>query len=180
MRAEHDHISLTDALSMTRTNAGRTLLELSRTDTHHSGLLLVFLRHAGCAFCRETLADLAKHRKPIEGAHARIVLVHMAPSDSDAATFFARYGLGDLQRVADPSQALYRAFELDRATRAQLFSPRTIVRAILATIRHGAGGREGDVLQMPGAFLVRDGVVVRAHRHATPADRPDYRALASP
>ena len=45
MRADHDHISLTDALAMTRTNTGRTLLELSRTDAGHRGLLIVFLRH---------------------------------------------------------------------------------------------------------------------------------------
>lgn len=27
---------------------------------------------------------------------------------------------------------------------------------------------------MPGAFVISDGQVVRAHLHAGPADRPDY------
>ncbi|MGP1310160.1 MAG: hypothetical protein ACTS27_08185, partial [Phycisphaerales bacterium] len=76
MRAEHDHFSLTDALAMTKGNGGRTLLAHSRTDDGHAGLLLVFLRHAGCTFCREALADVAKRRRRIENAKVRIVLVH--------------------------------------------------------------------------------------------------------
>jgi hypothetical protein len=45
-----------------KTNYGVTLNELSRI----SPVLLVFLRHAGCTFCREALADLAARRPEIE------------------------------------------------------------------------------------------------------------------
>lgn len=180
MRAPHDHISLTDALAMTRTNKGRTLLELSRVDEQHAGLYLVFLRHAGCTFCREALHDVSKHRSKIERHGVRVVLVHMTPSDEDAATLFSKYGLGDLPRVADPDQSLYRAFELQRGTPSQLFGLKCVLRGIPALLRgHGVGRLVGDGFQMPGVFLVRDGVVARAFRHRSVADRPDYCALAT-
>ena len=44
---------------------------------------------------------------------------------------------------------------------------------------HGFGWPKSDPLQLPGAFLLRDGVIVRAFRHATSADRPDYCELAA-
>ncbi len=181
MRADHDHISLTDALASTRTNKGRTLLELSRVDPQHAGLCLVFLRHAGCTFCREALRDVSKQRAKIEGARARIVLVHMTPDDKDAQALFKKFGLGDLQRVSDPHQSLYRAFELKRGTFGQLFGLKCVVRGLPAFFKsHGVGRMVGDGFQMPGVFLVRDGVVVRAFRHRSAADRPDYCSIAAP
>jgi peroxiredoxin len=181
MRAPHDHISLTDALARTRTNKGRTLLELSRVAPQRAGLYLVFLRHAGCTFCREALHDVSKQRAKIEAAGVRIVLVHMTPDDKDAEALFKKYGLGDLQRVSDPNQSLYRAFELKRGTPGQLFGLKCFLRGIPAMLKgHGVGRLVGDGFQMPGVFLVRDGVVVRAFRHGSAADRPDYCSIAAP
>ncbi len=39
-----------------RTETGQTLLEL----LDESPLLLIFLRHFGCSFCRQTLDDVSK------------------------------------------------------------------------------------------------------------------------
>src|SRR5260370_484740 len=61
----------------TRTSAGMTLDEVSRL----SPVLLVFLRHRGCPFCREALADIAAQRKEIEKTGTQIVLVHMLNED---------------------------------------------------------------------------------------------------
>jgi peroxiredoxin len=180
MRAEHDHISLTDALAMTRTNTGRTLLELSRTDATHRGVLIVFLRHLGCTFCREALHDVAKKRADIESRNVRIVLVHMAPSNDDAKTLFTKYNLADIPRVSDPYQSLYKAFELQRGTPSQLFGIKAFLRGVPAFFKgHGVGRLVGDGFQMPGVFLVQDGVVAHAFRHNSVADRPDYCALAT-
>jgi len=45
---------------------------------------------------------------------------------------------------------------------------------------HGFGGVTSNVYQMPGAFLVKDGRVIREFRHQSPSDRPDYSELACP
>lgn len=182
MRAEHDHISLTDTLASTRAHDGRTLLELSRTDPTHAGMLLVFLRHSGCTFCREALADLAKKRDDLKSRRVRLVLVHMGPENEQTAAHFAKYGLQSHPRVSDPDRALYRAFDLRRGSFSQLFGLKCFLRGLRAAIvgRHWVGRLVGDGFQMPGVFLVRDGVIAQAFRHRSAADRPDYCEIATP
>lgn len=159
-----------------RTNQGVTLEEMSTL----SPVLLVFLRHAGCTFCREALADLAARRKEIESEGARLTLVHMG-SEEHGARFFAKYGLADVPRVSDPDRTLYRAFGLPRGSLGDLFGPKVWWRGFQAAIldRHGVGTLVGDGFQMPGVFLIFHGEVLRSYRHQSAADRPNYMALVT-
>jgi peroxiredoxin len=158
-----------------KTQYGVSLLEMSQL----SPTMIVFLRHLGCTFCRETLADLGKQRAKIEADGVRVALVHMA-QESEAEPFLKKYGLVDLPRVSDPGQAVYRAFGLDRGSLLQLFGLKTWVRAFQSVVVQGnkQGATIGDSFQMPGVFLVFHGEVLRAYRHQSPADRPDYVSLA--
>lgn len=166
--------NIEDVLQNTSTNHGESLAALSS----RAPALVVFLRHLGCTFCREALADLRDRRERIESGGAQIVLVHMAPEDV-AAPFFDKHGLGDLPRISDPDQSLYRAFGLRRGSLLQLFGPKVWWRGLVATLRgHRVGKLVGDGFQMPGAFLVRNGKIVSAFRHRSAADRPDYTTLA--
>lgn len=155
----------------TRTQYGVSLEEISKL----SPVLLVFLRHAGCTFCRETLADLAEQRKAIEATGTRLALVHMG-SEERAPRFFGSYGLEDVPRVSDPERALYRAFGLGRGGLGKLLGPKVWVRGFQSAIleRHGFGALAGDGLQMPGVFLLFHGEVLKSYRHQSAADRPDY------
>lgn len=159
-----------------KTNYGVTLDELSRM----SPVLLVFLRHAGCTFCREALADLAAKRREIEASGTRLVLVHMG-TEQHGAKFFEKYGLEAVPQISDPRRNLYRAFGLPRGTFGDLFGPKVWVRGFQAAIlgRHGVGRLAGDGFQMPGVFLLFHGEVVRSYRHQSAADRPDYMALVT-
>jgi peroxiredoxin len=158
----------------TRTQHQVTLDELSRL----SPVLLVFLRHAGCTFCREALSDLAQARPSIEAEGARLVLVHMG-TDEQGRALTSRYGLEDCPRISDPDRSLYRAFGLRRGSLGDLFGPKVWWRGFQAGIlaRHGIGALAGDGFQMPGVFLLYAGQVIRSHRHLSAADRPDYAAL---
>lgn len=159
-----------------RTQEGMTLDEMSR----RWPTLLVFLRHAGCTFCREALADIARQRASIEEQGARVVLIHMS-SEEKAAPFFEKYGLGNLPRISDPKATVYRAFGLGRGGLRSLFGPKVWFRGFQAGIvaGHGVGKLEGDGFQMPGVFLLFHGEVLRAYRHQSAADRPDYAGMAS-
>ncbi len=159
-----------------RTNLGVTLDELSRI----SPVLIVFLRHMGCTFCREALADLAAMRQQIEQEGARLVLVHMSAEEA-ASKFFARYGLEDVQRISDPERTLYRAFGLPRGRFGDVLGPKVWWRGFQAGVlgRHGVGRLMGDGFQMPGVFLIFHGEIVRSYRHQSAADRPDYLALVT-
>jgi peroxiredoxin len=158
-----------------RTQYGHTVFDLSS----HRPLLLVFLRHYGCPFCREALADLAERRRAIEALGTRIVLMHMGTEDQ-AASFFERYKLEDLPRVSDPDRYVYRAFGLGRGDFLKLVGPKVILRSFQALLvgGHRIGRMTGDGFQMPGVFLLFHGEVLRSYRHLTSADRPDYMNLA--
>lgn len=155
---------------------GVSILEHSRLRP----VLLVFLRHVGCTFCREALADLAARRASIEATGTQIILVHMGREES-AEAILQKYKLADVPRVWDPKLSLYRAFGLEKGSLAQLFGPRVWLRGFKAGFlgKHGIGAADGDVTQMPGVFLVFHGEVIKSYRHQSAADRPDYVALVS-
>jgi peroxiredoxin len=164
------------ALEQCRTQHGESLAGLSE----HARLMVVFLRHVGCTFCRESLSDLAAQRSRLEREGSRIVLVHMS-DDARAERFFRRYGLADLDRISDPAKRLYRVFGLKRGGLRQLFGFKVVWRGLVAGILrgHGAGRLEGDGFQMPGVFVLEAGHVRRSFRHRSAADRPDYLALGA-
>lgn len=147
--------------------------------SHQSSVLVVFLRHSGCTFCRETLQDLHEQRERIESSGIVIVLVHLG-DDEASRTFFASYGLDDVHRISDPQCELYRAYDLRRGRLGQLVGTSVLWRGFCSAIlgRHGFGRFNGDVFQMPGVFIVRDNQIVTAYRHQTVASRPDYCRIA--
>lgn len=152
---------------------GDTLRALSETPA-----LVVFLRHSGCLFCREMLAEIASERQAIESRGMRIVLVHMEP-EAAAERLMAGYGLGDVSRISDPAQRLYQEFDLPNGTMGQLLGPSNWLRGARALFLRGhrVGLPSANPRRMPGAFVVHRGEIVRAHRHRFSGDQPDYGAL---
>ncbi|OYP32989.1 peroxiredoxin-like family protein [Rhodopirellula sp. MGV] len=153
--------------------------ETLRTLSSQGEVLVVFLRHFGCTFCREALDDLRQQRAELERQGITLVLVHMG-DNTEQATFFDRYGLDDVHRISDPSCHLYQAFGLQRGGPSQLFPPGVWWRGFQAAIvnRHGFGNLIGDGFQMPGTFLLKDGRIVKAYRHKTSGSRPNYCDIA--
>jgi peroxiredoxin len=173
MRASPESAEL---LGHTRTSTGETLAALSEK----SPVLLVLLRHEGCTFCRNAMADIARLRRQIEGAGTRIVLGHMDTAEG-FAVFAARYGLADIAAVADPQRTLYKGLGLRRGRMLQLIGPRVLWAWVKSTVAGHLPGRiKGDPLQLPGAFLLHHGQVSKGHTYRDAADRPDYVMLASP
>ncbi len=168
--------SIREALCVYRNGDGEDLLTLSS----RGPLLIVFLRHAGCTFCREAMGDLAAVKRRIDERGTELVVVQMG-SAREGAELAQRFGLRPGQAVSDPSRRLYHTFELRRGSLWELINPKVIFRGFTAAFLkgYGMGKVRGDSTQMPGVFLVRDGKVVREYRHHSVADRPDYIALAS-
>lgn len=163
-----------EAIRNFRSHDGRTLEELSADRP----VLVVFLRHSGCAFCREALSDLQKQRSDIESNGTTIALAHMVSND-EAAGFFQAYGLDDVPRFSDPDRKLYEAFDLHRGNLWQLIGPSVFWRGMKAFFSgHGAGRIRGDVAQLPGTFVIHHGQIVQAFRNKTAADRPEYAQMA--
>lgn len=163
-------------LAKTCTSTGETLAALSE----RSPVLLVLLRHEGCPFCRNAMYDIARQRHQIEDAGASIVFGHMGSQDEFTA-FAARYGLSTIPAVSNPDRSLYQGMGLQRASVLRLLSPKIFWAYLKAIFSgHKPGKIKGDPFQLPGAFLLHHGKVVRSHPYRNAADRPDYVSLATP
>ncbi len=160
-----------------RTDQGDSVLELS----HKKPLLLVFLRHFGCIFCREALQDLSKLKNEIVEKGGDLVFVHMSDKET-AEQYFQKYNLKDPKWVKDPNCDFYQEFNLLKGTFSQLFGFKTWVRGFDASILKGNGiswKQLGDGFQMPGLFLIEDGKITYSFIHESVADRPDYLKILS-
>lgn len=162
-------------LSDFQTNRGHSLEDLS----FESPVLLIFLRHTGCTFCRETLYDLKKLLPELKKKKVQPVLVHMSATES-FQSLLDRIGIKELEHVSDPEKECYRLFKLKRGTLGQLFSPEVWRAGIAAFFgkKLGVGALEGDGFQMPGAFLIEHGEVTVSHEARHAGDHPDYLKMA--
>ena len=165
-----------DLLVKTCVSTGESLAEL----TEKSPMLLVLLRHEGCTFCRNAMSDIARVLPRIEAGGTRVVIGHMS-SEADFAAFAERYGLSSIASVSDPERELYKGLGLRRGRLIQLLGPRVLWTWFKSTMSgHFPGKIKGDPFQLPGAFLLHHGRVVKAHAYRDASDRPDYVALATP
>jgi peroxiredoxin len=173
--AASDTAQLAAALDRLVTQRGESLGDLSA----RKSVLLVFLRHAGCVFCRQTLSDLARERTAIESSGAHIVIVHMGDT-AQLLPVLETYGLSAVDRICDEKQILYGAFGLKRGTLGQLFGPKAIWRGLVAALvgGHGFALPKADARQMPGVFLLQECSVTGRFRHESVCDRPHLAAIA--
>ena len=163
-----------DTLESTKTELGVDFLSL----VEKSAVLLVFLRHAGCTFCRESLSDIARNRAEIERSGTRIVLVHMGDR-KEMRQLIERYGLSTVDRICDLDRRLYASFGLKHGNLWQLFGPKAWWRVLVAGFLrgHGVWFPTESMRQMPGVFYIEQGELTKSFRHRSIADRPSYLEL---
>jgi hypothetical protein len=168
--------NLAGSLREFQTEAGRSLIDL----VDESPVLLVFLRHFSCAFCAQTLDHVSQVRSQIEAKSVRLVFVHLGTPER-AKPYFDYYNLSDVERISNPEATLYQlpAFGLSRTNPYLHFLNPTVWKGWLkgAMFKYGIGMIKEDADQMPGVFFLKERKVVRAFRHRTIADEPDYLKL---
>jgi hypothetical protein len=172
----NERSNLADSLRAFQTEAGRSLLDL----VDESPVLLVFLRHFACAFCAQALDRVSQVRSQIEAKGVRPVFVHLG-SPQRAKPYFDYYNLSDVERISNPDATLYQlpVFGLSR-TNPYLHSLHPAVLMAWfkgALFKYGIGLIKEDAEQMPGVFFLKERKIVRAFRHRTIADEPDYLKL---
>lgn len=164
-----------EILKTAQTSKGKNLLTLS-TD---QPIMLVFLRHFGCTFCREVLRDLGKIKQEIADKGLQLVLVHMSPPEY-AEQMLDTYKLAGTPHISNPDTQLYKEFGLRRGNLKQLFGWRMWVRGFQAGVLEGlgVGAEQGDGFMMPGYFLLHQGNIIGEYVPRDAADHPDYLKLA--
>jgi len=176
MSKSTERLNLADSLREFHTETGRSLLDL----VDESPVLLVFLRHFSCAFCAQTLDRVSQVRAQIEAKGVRAVFVHLG-TPARAKPYFDYYNISDVERISNPEATLYQlpAFALPRTNPFLHFFNLTVWRGWLkgAMFKYGIGMIKEDADQMPGVFFLKDRAILRAFRHRTIADEPDYLKL---
>jgi hypothetical protein len=76
------------------------------------------------------------------------------------------------ETFADPERESYQAYGLARGSWRQVAYSPSVLRAGAAAALEGhiVGTPMGDPMQLPGSFVIADGIVVYAHRAKTSAD----------
>ena len=143
-------------------------------------VLLIFLRHFGCTFCRETMTELSKVKRELEFDGVSIVIVHMLDSEP-AQEILDVYGLDNVQHVSDKEKILYRKYGLRKSGLRSMFGVKNWWRAFVAGIVKGhlIGKPAGDPWQMPGVFFIAKNQIMNKFEYRYVSDRPDFKTLAS-
>jgi len=139
-------------------------------------VLLVFLRHFGCVFCKEALCDLADKREEFENKGIQLVFVHLA-ENGVADEYFTKYNLKGVSHISDPKANFYKSFKLTKGSFIQLYGLQTWIRGYsLKKEGHtlDLAKHLGDSTQMPGLFLLQNGAISEQFIHRLASDQPDY------
>jgi len=163
-------------LKQTITKEGVSLYDLSMEHP----LMVVFLRHFGCIFCKEALKELSAKKAQLEMKGIKLVFVHMADEDV-ADEYFSDYDLNTFYSISDPGCKVYSDFGLVKGSFGQLFGLTVMIRGIQANMNGNAFSLKqiGDGFQMPGIFLINEGTIEESFIHNRVSDKPDYENLIS-
>jgi hypothetical protein len=137
--------------------------------------LLVFLRHFGCMFCRESLADI-RAASDADRDYPD-VLFFFQGSPTEGRAFLRRYW-PEARAVADPELQFYQWFGVRRASFLEALGPSVLrSRSRAAAKGHSNGARSGDIWRMPGVFAVEGHRIFWSHAPRHAADHPDFATL---
>lgn len=156
------------------TNTGQSVLEISNDHK----VLLIFLRHLGCMFCREALKDIKNILPDLEKLKTEVVLIHMADSVT-AEEVFEKYQLPSIKHISDIKKDFYQAFGLTKGDFRQLFGFKSFIGMGRAAVKGNfpASNLVGDPHQMPGVFVVDKAEVSNYYLYSTVGDYPNYISL---
>jgi peroxiredoxin len=138
-----------------------------------SVLIVTFMRHFGCSFCREHLSKLSRADDRIRAAGAETIAIFQYEAEATKAHCEGRGVPFDC--LGDPLHEAYAQVELGKGNLRQMAGWRVMKKARSA---YRAGGGLGkpqgiSVMQMPGTFVIgRDGRVLLPYYSETAADNP--------
>lgn len=141
-------------------------------------VVLVFLRHFGCPFCREQIARLRADYARFTELGAEIVCIGMGNYKVGKA-FSILMTMPFPMLVSGDDNTVYNLYSLGKAGLGQIFSLSAFKRGLLAFKNgHRSAGAQGDVFQSPGVFVIdQGGKIVYAHHYRDIGDNPDNALL---
>ncbi len=165
---------LADQLATYTTTQGVSLVALSQQST----VLLVFVRHMGCTYCRETLADLALALPTLTAKGITPIVVHMG-EEAETMQWQKFPALANVPQVLDPTLGLYKLAQLPKGKLNQLLGLQVWLRGFEAGFLkgHGVGALQGDGFQLGGYAWLKNNVLTLGKAQADAQDRIPFQQL---
>ncbi|MBS1718013.1 MAG: redoxin domain-containing protein [Armatimonadetes bacterium] len=155
-----------------KTQDGVSLAEHAKQGT----VMLVFLRHFGCIFCKQTVARIVSLLPELKTLGVTPIFIHQESEGAEA--FFSQFSAEYMLRVADPSYRLYQHFGIPKVRFVDVVSPSAMLAGLSA---YRAGFRQtnatADPSQMPGLVILQPGKAEYRHQFKHAGDQPDYLGL---
>ncbi len=148
-----------------------------------SPLVLVFVRHKGCPFCRQYLADITRQYAEIKKRGAKVAVVMMG-GKADLKDFLSTRSF-PFEVYGNEGVAAYRAYSLKRYTDSSaILNPakgaQEFISGLSSLLRHGGGIPEGDVTQLGGTFVINtDGKLAFTHRSEMGSDNAPVSSIVA-
>jgi len=149
---------------------------------HDRPVVVAFVRHFGCLFCHEAVADVVAAIPRILARGARVIIVGNG-SLNQARHFFQDKGLPmeGVTVVTDPDRETYNAMALNRSLASVFASPqaaRAYKRARASG--HRINGWFGDLTQLGGTVVIKPpGHATFFHRSKYAGDHADMNAVVA-
>jgi peroxiredoxin len=150
-------------------------------------VVLAFLRHYGCVFCRAQAVALYRHRDEFADVGARLVLIGQGTPEE--ARLFRKIQTVDLPVLVDPDRQAYRAAGAKIATLGEIYRPGLLIKGLLRTLasrlRLGSivvapGKIQNHPAQLGGVLVVApDGSIRYAHMSEDAGDIPEPFAVVA-
>jgi hypothetical protein len=167
------HIVGLTKMSVQGVNISATLEPLLRQPT-----LLIFLRHFGCIFCRELVADMRRAAADPDYPPMLPPMLFVYQGTPAAGEAFFADLWPEAKAVAAPNQQLYHAFGLARGNVSQMFGAKVWACGVRAALKgHFIGKPVGDPWLMPGVFVVHGEQVLWRHDFVHAGDHPNIPKL---
>lgn len=120
------------------------------------GIVLVFLRHFGCLFCRDHAVQLREHHHEFTQRGYTVVAIGQG-TPARSARFATEYAL-PFPVFGDRALASYRLFGLTSGILGGFLQPNAYKAGVKAMLHgHFPGMPDGNVNQYPGTFLIDRG-----------------------
>lgn len=169
-----DQAQFQNALDQFPSSRGQTLAALS----NESPVLVVFLRHGGCPFCRQVLAQLQVLSSQLAERGMQLAIIHMMDPEQ-ADSLLSRYDLQEAHSFSDPQRKLYELFQVKRGNLSETIGPAIWWPGFKTTILSGhLPGIPGKDIQQLGAALILDkNRIISSYFSQNSADLPDWDQL---
>jgi hypothetical protein len=141
--------------------------------------LMVFLRHFGCLFCKNMIADISMEKEWLKQQGYHIVFVHQS-DPSVSKEFFKQFGLESYFEISDPYRTCYKSFEIGSANALHLLNPQAIYGAWESYLQgHRMSEKDGNIWQMPGLLILHEGDILKRHQFKHIGEIPNIRNFSN-